>query len=124
MRFKTDENIHPAVAAFLQRCGHDTLTVWDQGMRGASDTRVLDTCCREARVLITMDLDFADVRLMRSDSSTGTIVLRLNRQDRTSALEAIKRVVPLVESQPLLQHLWVVDERRVRIRGALSPPIQ
>ncbi len=29
MRIKTDENLHPDVAAALREGGHDTLTVWD-----------------------------------------------------------------------------------------------
>jgi predicted nuclease of predicted toxin-antitoxin system len=121
MRFKTDENIHPEVAAVLRQHGHDALTVWDQGLRGSRDEHIQEVCRMEKRILITMDLDFADVRTMPADSSTGTVIFRLVRQDRASVLGAIERVIPLVEHQPLFQHLWVVDETRVRIRGPAAP---
>ena len=53
MRFKTDENLHPDVAAFLRDQGHDALTVWDQGLRGKPDSRVADSCRLEDRALLT-----------------------------------------------------------------------
>jgi predicted nuclease of predicted toxin-antitoxin system len=51
MRFKTDENLHPDVAVFLRGEGHDTLTVWDQGLRGQSDSSVVEVCRSENRAL-------------------------------------------------------------------------
>ena len=40
MRFKTDENVHPDVAALLREQGHDAATVWDQSLRGATDANL------------------------------------------------------------------------------------
>lgn len=121
IRFKTDENIHPEVSVLLRRIGHDAVTVWDQGLRGASDERIIAACYEEGRVLVTIDMDFADARAVSSPKAAGIIVLRLARQDRRSVVHAIERVMPVLESEPVFQHLWVVDEYRVRIRS-LEPP--
>ena len=37
MKFKTDENVHPDLAARLRAEGHDAMTIWDQNLRGRSD---------------------------------------------------------------------------------------
>ena len=50
------------VAAAFQARGHDALTVRDQGMRGDPDSRIASACLSEGRGLVTLDLDFADVR--------------------------------------------------------------
>ena len=62
MQFKIDENLHSDVADLLRQCGHDALTVVDQGLRGHSDGEIAGVCQREARALITLDLDFSDIR--------------------------------------------------------------
>ena len=115
--FKIDENLHPEVAPFLRDHGHDAVTVWDQGMRGTPDVTLADLCRAEGRALVTLDLDFADIRAYPPEEHPGLIVLRVTRQDRASLLEAIGRIVPLLEREALDRHLWVVEEQSVRLRG-------
>lgn len=62
MKFKTDENVHPALAERLRADGHDALTIWDQQMRGRRDPDVAAACVLEGRALITVDKGFADIR--------------------------------------------------------------
>src|SRR5436190_1527827 len=38
-------------------------TVYDQGLRGHDDGDIADVCRREQRALVTLDLDFSDVRV-------------------------------------------------------------
>ena len=115
--FKIDENLHPDLAQLLRSHGHDAVTVWDQGLRGTPDTSLVEACRKEGRVLVTLDLDFADIRTYPPEECRGLIVLRLVRQDRATQLETVGRIVPLLEREPLDKHLWVVDEHNVRIRG-------
>ena len=117
MPFKVDENLHPDVAPFLRERGHDAVTVRDEGMRGAPDATLVDVCRKEGRALVTLDLDFADIRAYPPEEHCGLVVLRLTRQDRVSLLETVARLIPLLQSEPLDRHLWVVDEQSVRIRG-------
>ena len=114
---KIDENLHPEMAPFLRGHGYDAVTVWDEGLRGSSDTNLAKACRAEGRTLVTLDLDFADIRAYPPEEYPGQIVLRLARQDRASLMAALGRIVPVLEHEPLDQHLWVVDEQNVRIRG-------
>ncbi len=121
MRFKVDENLHPDVAGELRRLGHDAMTVFDQGMQGSADENVAAVCQREARALVTLDLDFADVRAYPPQDYPGIVVLRPTNQNRAMMLQFVSRFVPLLSTAPLVGHLWIVDDSRVRIRGTAPP---
>ena len=62
MQFKIDENLHINVADYLRQQGYDAMTVNEQGLQGQSDDVIANICQQESRVLVTLDLDFADMR--------------------------------------------------------------
>ena len=116
MRFKTDENLHPDVTKFLRDQGHDAVTVWDQGLRGKSDSGIAEACRSENRALLTLDTGFADIRSYPPREFPGLIVFRLKWQSRKHLLRVLPQVLGLLNTEPLAGQLWVVDERRVRVR--------
>ena len=118
MRCKIDENVHPAVAEFLCAHGHDTVTVWDQRMEGRPDADLAAACRTEARALITLDLDFSNILVYRPEDYAGLVVLRVADQSRAALLEVLERALPALEHESLVGRLWIVDERRVRVRGS------
>jgi predicted nuclease of predicted toxin-antitoxin system len=120
MRFKIDENLPIEVAELLRAAGHDALTVLDQQLGGRPDRTIGDTIRDEKRALITLDLDFADIRTFPPADYAGLIVLRLAVQAKPSVLAVIERVIPLLSTEPLIGMLWVVDETALRIRGETS----
>ena len=116
MDFKIDENLPVETADILRQAGHDALTVIDQGMSGESDSSIARVCQIEARVLITLDLDFADIRSYPPHLYPGLIVLRSKRQDKITVTVIVERVVEMLHHEPIYNRLWIVDEDRVRIR--------
>lgn len=62
MKFKVDENLPVQVVVLLQQAGHDALSVLDQQLKGTADRLLADICQSEGRTIITLDLDFADIR--------------------------------------------------------------
>lgn len=62
MKFKRDENLPELAARRLRELGHDVHTVAAEQLGGADDSVVLRAAIAEDRVLVTLDLDFADVR--------------------------------------------------------------
>ena len=61
MRFKLDENFGSRSARLFPEAGHDVETVAGEGLSGATDELIFETCIRENRCLLSLDLDFADV---------------------------------------------------------------
>ena len=117
MLFKIDENLHSEAAELLRAAGHDAMTVFDQGLRGHSDRQIADVCRNEQRVIVTLDLDFSDIRKFPPPDYAGIIVLRLLDQSRPSILRALEQVLPLLTVEPLVGYLWIIEENRMRIRG-------
>jgi predicted nuclease of predicted toxin-antitoxin system len=94
------------------------MTVVEQGLNGGPDSEVSEVCRRENRTLITLDLDFANIRSYPPVDFPGIIVLRLRTQDKQSVLAIVSRLIQMFATHPLNHHLWVVDDVAVRIRGS------
>lgn len=121
MLFKIDENLHPDVASAFQSRGHDALTVRGQGLRGHTDSEIASVCRGEGRGLVTLDLDFADVRHYPPENYAGLVVLRLRDESRLQVLKVLMGILDLLENESPHGRLWIVEEHRVRIHGQ-SPP--
>ena len=116
MKFKLDENLPELVREALSELGHDAHTVAQEGLAGAQDEAVIEACIAEDRILITLDLDFSDIRAYPPGSYPGIWVLRPPRQT-FKAIEALVRSgVRLAAIERVSGQLWVIDEKRVRIR--------
>ena len=120
MRFKVDENLPGDVVAMLAAAGHDAVTVLDQGMGGQPDVNISSVIVREGRALVTLDLDFADIRTYPPGQYPGLLVLRVDRQDKASVLGCLARVLPMLVHEPVNGRLWIVGEKSVRMRGDAS----
>ena len=117
MKFKIDENLPAEIGGVARAHGHEAHSVLEERLGGSPDDAVARVCREEDRVLITLDLDFADIRSYPPELSPGIIVLRLARLDRESVLALMPRILTLLETEPIRQRLWIVDEKRTRIRG-------
>jgi predicted nuclease of predicted toxin-antitoxin system len=115
-RFKLDENLPRDAQTLLVAAGHDVHSVNDQRLGGGRDPLVLDACLKENRVLITLDLDFSDIRRYPPSSHQGIWVLRATVQSIQGILSMVRGALALVGTEPTAKRLWIVEEGRVRIR--------
>lgn len=117
MRFKIDENLPQEVAILLIENGYDAVSVFDQSMSGETDTILFEVCQNEERVLVKLDLDFSNIQAYPPAATSGMIVLRLGRQDKSSVLDVMQRLMPVLKTDTLNHKLWIIEEDRIRIRG-------
>ena len=117
MKFKIDENLPIEVAELLQQVGYDAATVYDQKLVGEADKNIATVCQAEERAIVTLDTDFADIRVYPPEAYSGIIVMRLKRQDKLTVLGIVARWIKVLSEKTLEGHLWIVDERQIRIRG-------
>lgn len=87
LRFKLDENLHRDAMAPFRVAGHDVESALDEQLGGQSDAIVFAACQRETRILVTLDLDFADIRRYAPSEHAGIWVLRPSTQSITHLLE-------------------------------------
>jgi predicted nuclease of predicted toxin-antitoxin system len=110
MLFKTDENLPVEVTDLLKQHGHDAISVPEQNMVGEQDTQFAQVCQKELRAMVTLDLDFCDIRTYPPEDYPGIIVLRPAVQNITSLLRLVQQVILLLGQEQLARHLWIVDD--------------
>ncbi len=115
-RFKLDENLPREARVFLADAGHDAHSVSHERLGGGPDARALEACLNEDRILVTLNLDFADIRGYPPSSHRGIWVLRPATQSIENILAVLRGAVALSAKEPTDRRLWIVEETRVRIR--------
>jgi predicted nuclease of predicted toxin-antitoxin system len=73
--FKLDENLDVRLAAAMQAKGLDSDTVLSEALSGISDEGIFEVCKTTDRVLITLDLDFANPFRFPPATASGIMVL-------------------------------------------------
>ena len=74
MKFKVDENLPVEISNLLIASGYDAISVFEQGLQGQPDSIISKVCLQEERVLVTLDLDFADIRQYPPEMYFGIVV--------------------------------------------------
>lgn len=111
MRFLLDVNVGRRIAEALEAQGHDVVrAALTNGM--AEDPSILAQAVEGGRVLITYDRDFSELVFSRAARTPPAIIyLRYRARD---VEDAIRRLLTILESELAMNHMTVVDERRVR----------
>lgn len=116
MKIKLDENLPQDLKSLLRSFGHDVADVPEENLAGAAEPRVLQAATTEARLLMTFDTDFADIRHYPLGSHNGIVVFRLVDQ-RWSALEgSVRKLLASMRLEDLAGGLAIVQEFRIRYR--------
>lgn len=118
MKLKLDENIPELASVRGRELGHDVHTVADENLSGADDQTVLRAAVSESRILVTLDLDFADIRTYPPGTHAGIWVLRPAVQTFRAVTALMEAGLRLATSERAEGQLWVIDEKQVRIRDA------
>jgi predicted nuclease of predicted toxin-antitoxin system len=77
MRFLVDANLPRSALPLLARLGHHAEHVRDVGLHSATDELIAAHARSTRAIILTRDLDFADVRRYPPHEYFGIVVLRL-----------------------------------------------
>ena len=116
MRFKLDENMPMKAQVWLQEHGHDADSVFDENLGGANDSAVAMACQTEQRVLVTLDLDFSDIRTYPPSDYCGIIILRPKYQSTIQIMAMLESMLFFLEKETIDHSLWIVEPTGLRIR--------
>jgi predicted nuclease of predicted toxin-antitoxin system len=115
VKVKLDENLGALAVRLFDVAGHDVATVRMQQLHGAPDRRIYDACREEARLLVTLDLDFANPFRFDPAPTAGIAVIRVPTMPGLRDLEdGVRRLVAELEKLPVKGRLWIVGRERVR----------
>jgi predicted nuclease of predicted toxin-antitoxin system len=85
-------------------------------MGGEPDSNIALVCKSEDRIIVTLDIGFADIRTYPPQDFPGIIVIRSKAQDKFSLIECFEKVIPLLRKESPVQKLWIIERDKVRIR--------
>ena len=122
MSVKLDENLGIAHVELLRQSGYEADRVYDEGLSGARDEEVWERVCDEGRFLITLDLDFSDVRQYPVGSHPGILLLRPRSRSREAVIGVLRRIIEEQPLQGLRGCLTIADESHTRTRRPLDEP--
>lgn len=115
-RLKLDENLSRHLKPILTSFGHDVETVEDEGLLGKLDPVIASAASTETRMLLTLDVEFADLRKYPPGSHSGIVLFRPETYGANSVSEFVRRFIESADLTDLAGCVAVVDPRRVRIR--------
>ncbi|HEV8577847.1 MAG TPA: DUF5615 family PIN-like protein [Thermoanaerobaculia bacterium] len=117
---KLDENLGQTHVRFLQDLGYQADRVHDEGFSGAEDDALWRKVVSEGRFLITLDLDFSDIRRFQPGSHPGILLVRARDRGRGAVLAVLRRVLAEQRLEELRGCLAVADEDLTRVRRPTS----
>ena len=115
MKLKLDENLGTSLARWFREAGHEAATVTEEGLRSASDKRLIETCRNEQRVLVTLDLEFGNPLLFKPSEYEGIAILRPAGKASMDRLKALARsLIQGLATRDIRRELWIVEIGRIR----------
>ena len=121
MKIKLDENLSHHLKSSLVQRGHDVSTAGEEGLLGKLDTEVGAAAKAEERMILTLDLDFADLRKFPPGTHPGVILFRPRSMGPLAVNRFVLRFIQEVDLVRLSKCLAVVEPGRVRVR---RPPLE
>jgi predicted nuclease of predicted toxin-antitoxin system len=117
MRLKLDENLSRHLKPVLIALGHDVLTAADENLLSHPDTEIAQAAKEEQRMLLTLDVEFADLRKHPPGSHPGVILFRPLSLSPLSVNAFIADFIRRADLDKLAACVAVVDPIRVRVRS-------
>jgi hypothetical protein len=115
VRFKLDENVPAAISRPIAAAGHDVKTVSGEGISGCEDQTLCDVCRAEQRILVTLDMDFANPLRFPPEAAAGIIVLRPPRPLLPLLRSMLDNVLARTKTESVTGSLWIAEPASIRI---------
>lgn len=115
MKLKLDENFDVRCVPALIAAGHDVHTVRDEALCGSPDEVVFETCRREGRTLVTLDLDFSNPFRFSPAHTAGVVIVRPHRMVASAIQQTLLSVLPELAARNVEGSLWIIEPGRLRV---------
>ena len=122
MKLKLDENLSRHLKPVLTAMGHDVSTAADENLLSRPDTEVARAAAMEERMLLTLDVEFADLRKYPPGSHPGIILFRPLSMGPLSVNSFIADFLRSTDLPKLAGCVAVVEPGRVRVRSPEQQP--
>ena len=117
MKFFLDVNIPYSALKIFEELNLESVHARDAGLGRASDKEIADYALKNDCILITKDLEFANINLFPSESHQGLIVVRLPSFFKASQfVNVLRDFLSSINTNDLNQAVVIVKLGKYRIR--------
>jgi len=116
MRFLLDMGISPKVLGVLRSLGHDAIRCSEIGLSRATDRDILAHAEADDRILISTDLDFADLVMSRTEPCPGLILLRLDNPSAEVMCVRLQVALSALAEDEIAGSVVVIQRSKLRTR--------
>jgi predicted nuclease of predicted toxin-antitoxin system len=116
MRLKLDENLSRHLKTVLNALQHDVKTAEEQGLLSQPDTLVAAAAKAEHRMLLTLDVEFGDLRKYPPGGHPGIILFRPRSLGPLAVNSFVEDFFRSADIERLVGCLVIVESTRLRIR--------
>lgn len=121
MRILVDMNLSPEWLSVLAKAGFTAVHWKDVGAANAPDKTIFEWASRERHMVLTQDLDFAQLLFATQSAGPSVVLLRLRNELDPIQQERVCRLLTAASAALESGGLLVIDERRARLRRL--PPV-
>ena len=120
-KLKLDENLSHRLKTSLATLPYDVATAADENLLSQPDTAVGAAAAAEGRMLLTLDVEFADLRKHPPGTHPGIIVFRPRSFGPIAVNQFVEDFAREVDLNGLAGCVVVAEPNRIRVR---RPPAQ
>lgn len=116
MKFLANENLFEPIIEHLRSLGHDVLSIREAGLSGISDDEVYQLACKDRRVVITMDKDFARIFRFPPEKCGGIIVVKIYKRKVEDTLKIFRKFFEKIKEEEIKRNQIVITPEGIRIK--------
>jgi len=117
MKLKLDENLSRHLKDALASLQHDIATVADEGLLSHPDNVIAAAAASEDRMLLTLDIEFADLRKYPPGGHPGIILFRPRTFGPLAVNRFVENFVKSTDLSSFVSCVVVVEPSRIRVRS-------
>jgi predicted nuclease of predicted toxin-antitoxin system len=116
MRFLADMGVDVRVVQWFTEHGHDAIHLRDERLHRLPNGEIFEKAAREARILLTLDLDFGEIAALARGRPVTVVLFRLHNTRPAHVIAKLKGVLRASPSALQRPAVVLVEESRHRIR--------
>jgi len=117
MRFLLDADVPRSSAQVLRKLGHQVQDVRDINLGDATDEEIIKYAKENNLILVTRDIEFANILRYTAGSHVGIVVLRLPFDFTSEQINTVLHdFIKSVKTEELVNNVTIVELGKYRIR--------
>lgn len=108
--------VSSSVVEHLRGQGHDAVHLRERGLQRAPDHDIFALAATEGRIILTFDLDFAEIAAAAGASLPSVLIFRLNDTRVARLIDRLSKALLNASNSLSTGAVVVVDDARIRVR--------